>query len=320
MPNLNEYAWHLVEAACSKAERLGIAWRRTEDGCLVLDCGIFARGSLEAGLVMAEVGMAGLGQTHLEMGILCSRPWQWAAVETDDPMQACFLSQAAHWPVAVENYHGMGSGPACLLNPGLGLAEKYGYSEQAGKAVLVLETGQLPDPRVRRELANVCGVTTDNLAILAAPTASPAGRVQIAARSIETALHKLAQLGFNLHDVVQGTGKCPLAPDGQDDLAAMGTTNDMMIFGSQVRLEIHGADDERLDQIARAVPSQASPNYGEPFLDILKASGGFYAIDPGLFAPAQITLTSQDSGNSFHAGRVDEAQIAKVLEGSPAHD
>ena len=60
-------------------------------------------------------------------------------------------------------------------------------------------------------------------------------------------------------------------------------------------------------------PPRPPSDYGEPFGKVLKAADfDFYEIDPLLFSPAQIRLTSVGSGRSFEAGRVN----LEVLERS----
>jgi len=62
------------------------------------------------------------------------------------------------------------------------------------------------------------------------------------------------------------------------------------------------------------IPSSTSPNYGESFLQTLKNAGGFYNIDPGLFAPAEMTVTNLSTGKVFHSGAVDAARLIKALK------
>ena len=95
-------------------------------------------------------------------------------------------------------------------------------------------------------------------------------------------------------------------------MAALGRTNDAVLYGGQVHLTVE-ADDDTLGGLVERLPASASSDYGEPFGKILKdADFDFYAIDPLLFSPAQIRLTSVASGRSFEAGRVD----LEVLERS----
>jgi methenyltetrahydromethanopterin cyclohydrolase len=61
------------------------------------------------------------------------------------------------------------------------------------------------------------------------------------------------------------------------------------------------------------VPASASRDYGTPFYEIFQRyEGDFYKIDPLLFSPAEVWLTSVDSGKTFHAGRLNP----EVLEAS----
>ena len=82
-------------------------------------------------------------------------------------------------------------------------------------------------------IAEKCGVAPDWLTLLVARTASIAGTVQIVARSVETAMHKLHVLGFDLHANRAAIGNAPLPPVANDDLIAIGWTNDAILYGGK---------------------------------------------------------------------------------------
>jgi methenyltetrahydromethanopterin cyclohydrolase len=64
-------------------------------------------------------------------------------------------------------------------------------------------------------------------------------------------------------------------------------------------------DDESLREIGPRVPSDSSPDHGEPFADIFRRAGhDFYKIDPLLFSPAVVTFANLDTGSSFTFGRL----------------
>jgi methenyltetrahydromethanopterin cyclohydrolase len=129
---------------------------------------------------------------------------------------------------------------------------------------------------------------------------------------VETALHKLHELEFDVRRVLAGYGSCPLPPVAGDDMAALGRTNDAVLYGGQVHLNVD-ADDDVLGELVERLPASASKDYGEPFGKVFKdADHDFYAIDPLLFSPAVIRVTNVGSGRSFEAGRVD----LEVLERS----
>jgi methenyltetrahydromethanopterin cyclohydrolase len=315
MTSLNERAWRRLEKVIEAQDRLSISVRVMECGTWLVDAGVNAVGGLEAGLAMAEVGMSDLGTAQLELAELNGIPWPWVMVHSDQPLQACFMSQAAHWPVQTGSFRAMGSGPACLLNIDLDTGKSFALEEKSNCAVLVLETHQLPDEAVCRSLAGSCGVKPKKMAILVAPTSSLAGSAQIAARSVETGLHKLHTLGFDLRLTAGGMGRCPIAAPTGDDFTSIGRTNDLVMFACQIWLSIRGASDATLADLIAKLPASTSSIYGPPFIEALKQAGGFYEIDPGLFAPAEATLVNLDSGRTFHAGGMDINRLAGVLKG-----
>jgi methenyltetrahydromethanopterin cyclohydrolase len=143
------------------------------------------------------------------------------------------------------------------------------------------------------------------------PTASVAGGVQIVARSVETALHKLAELKFDLSRIVSAHGTAPLPPVAAGDLAAIGRTNDAILYGARVILAVTG-DDASLEAIGPHVPSSASHDHGEPFSAIFaRYNNDFYAVDPHLFSPAEVAFQNVETGMVHAYGRVADDVVAR---------
>jgi methenyltetrahydromethanopterin cyclohydrolase len=195
------------------------------------------------------------------------------------------------------------------------LLKAIGYRERPEMAVGVLESRQLPPDEVCTQIADACGVSPERLALLVAPTASLAGTIQVVARTVETALHKMFQLGFDLSRITSGFGLAPLPPVAGDDLTAIGRTNDAVLYGGQVTLWVTG-DDGSLAQIAEQMPSSRSPDYGEPFSAVFERyERDFYRIDPHLFCPAEITLINLETGSVFRAGQTMSDVLEHSFEG-----
>lgn len=315
---LNESALRVAERALDQAQRLAIDVQ-TAGGTRVIDCGVHAQGSDAAGLMLAEVAMAGRGRVWLEPpeGVDAAFaaewpgcPWPVVAVHSDAPVAACLASQYAGWKVAASGYFAMASGP---IRAAIGREELYdtiGFRERPAVAVGLLESGKLPPPEVCRDLAAAADVPAESLLLLVARTASPAGTLQVIARSLETALHKLHDLHFDVARIERGTGRAPLAPVAAGDLAAVGRTNDAILYGGHVTLEVRG-DDASLEEIGPRVVSRASPAYGEPFAALFaKAGGDFYALDPALFAPASVEFVNLDTGRRQRFGGVAPEIVA----------
>jgi methenyltetrahydromethanopterin cyclohydrolase len=307
---LNERASQIALAAIENRSALQIAIHQVA-GVRVIDCGVEAAGCLDAGLMMARAALAGLGEVWIEpvgnhgdrfASLWPGCPWPVVAVGSREPVSACLASQYAGWKVATKNYFAMTSGPIRAVIGREDLFDSIEGRETSGVAVGLLEASRLPPADVCLSLAENAGVPPEGLILLVARTASAAGTVQVIARSLETALHKLHDLGFDLRRIRAGLGRAPLAPVPADDLTAIGRTNDAILYGGQVELEVCG-DDASLAEIGPRMVSGASADYGSSFLQLFERAGrDFYAIDPALFAPASVELVNVDTGMRHRFG------------------
>jgi methenyltetrahydromethanopterin cyclohydrolase len=226
-------------------------------------------------------------------------------------VHACMASQYAGWPVKHGKFFAMGSGPMRAKRGKEHVLEHLGIVDASSHAVGVLECDTLPDEAVLAMVAEECGVEPKNTVLCVAPTRSIAGTLQVVARSIETSMHKLFELGFDLKSVVSGYGSAPLPPPAIEFVQGIGRTNDSILYGSHVTLWVH-ANDDAIQSIGPNVPSAASRDYGIPFAETFKKyEYDFYKVDPGLFSPAMITLVNLKSGKSFRYGKLRPDLLAK---------
>jgi methenyltetrahydromethanopterin cyclohydrolase len=271
----------------------------------IFDFGIRAEGGLDAGQALAEICMAGLGWVSILPGDVAGVAWPHVFVTTDHPTAACLYSQYAGWQIATEGFFAMGSGPMRAAYAHEELYAKLDYREVSSEVVGVLEGRKLPNAAVVRYICERTGVTSDKLCLLIAPTASQAGNVQVVARSIETALHKLLELGFDVRQIKSACGSAPLPPVAADDLAGIGRTNDAILYGARVTLWVRG-EDSALAEVGPAVPACSSSAFGKPFLEVFEAAGrDFYKIDRHLFSPAEVTFCNLDTGKVHRFGRTE---------------
>ena len=109
----------------------------------------------------------------------------------------------------------------------------------------------------------------------------------------------------------------PIPRVAKTDLRAIGRTNDCILYGGQAHYTIRAGDKE-LAELVEKVPASASRDYGTPFYDIFQRyEGDFYKIDPLLFSPAEVWLTSAESGRTFHAGRLNPEVLDASLYPAP---
>ena len=305
----------VVQTLIDNAAALRVDVTKGSLGECRVDCGVKAVGGLEAGRIMSEICLAGLGKVALQASAPDSSYPFLVTVHTSQPVLACLGSQYAGWSLSAKEgdkkYSVLGSGPARAMGSSEKLFEELGYRDQAESACLVLEAEGPPPAALVEEVAKACNLAPDRLTFVYAPTSSLAGTVQIAARCLEVALHKSHELHFDLNHIVDGIATVPLPPPSPDFIKAMGRTNDAIIYGGRVQLFVSGGAKEAR-KLAEELPALKSKDYGKPFADLFAAvKGDFYAIDPMLFSPAMVTVTALKTGESFEAGHIDTAILSR---------
>ncbi|WP_145249833.1 methenyltetrahydromethanopterin cyclohydrolase [Aeoliella mucimassa] len=290
---LNHRAWVLCESLVDQAVDLRIhVWQ--SDDRRIFDLGVQAPGGLEAGRRMAGIAMSGLGEVSLAIDPRTGGPA--VVVRTDQPVAACMASQYAGWAIAGDEFFAMGSGPMRASAAREDLFDQIGYHEQSDVAVGLLESDTLPPSDVCHDIASKCGVDPKHLSLLVAPTNSQAGNLQVVARSVETALHKLHELNFDISRIKSGWGSAPLPPVAKNSLAGIGRTNDAILYGGHVVLYVRG-DQASIDSIGPKTPSNSSKDHGRPFAELFaEYDNDFYKIDSHLFSPGVVEFVNLDTG------------------------
>ena len=298
--NLNQRA---AKVAASAAELAGVTLHQSPLA-RILDC---TRGGLDAGVALARASLADLAHVSLVPCHLAGLPGPMVAVRSDDALAACLACQYAGWQIKGEGYFAMGSGPmraAAAKEPIF--AEGFLPTEEPAVAVGTLETGQAPPEPVLEQLRSQLPPSVNDLSLMFAPAASIAGTLQVVARSLETALHKLHELKFDMTSVRCGYGEAPFPQVAKDELKAIGWTNDAILYAGRVTIWVE-CDDDHLAELGPKVPSSASDDFGAPFAELFARYGDFYKIDPLLFSPAEVTFHNLRSGRThvFGATAVD---------------
>jgi methenyltetrahydromethanopterin cyclohydrolase len=311
-PSVNALSAPLVRRLVEDAPALRLGVSRDPSGATLVDAGINAAGGIEAGRRIAEICLGGLGRVTLAAG----EAWpSMVTVHTTNPVLACLGCQYAGWSLQHEEkgkrFFALGSGPGRSLAGKEELFGELAYRDQAAETALVLEVDRSPPSELLQRIAGDCGVAADRLTIILTPTQSLAGSVQIAARSLEVALHKAHALKFPLERIVDGMGTAPLPPPAPDFVQAMGRTNDAILYGGVAQLYVSGPEAEAI-ALAEQLPSGASRDYGRPFAETFAAyKGDFYQIDPMLFSPGLVHVTALATGRSFRRGKLDRALLAR---------
>ncbi|NHJ23459.1 MAG: methenyltetrahydromethanopterin cyclohydrolase [Candidatus Lokiarchaeota archaeon] len=316
---INQLALNLVKKLIDNKDYYKAKIQKLESGATVID---MTDGSWDGGKLVGEICMGGLGTVEFSNYNLGNHFFPAVNVYTSYPIISCLASQLAGWSVKLKKevekdgnikkkvvFQSLGSGPARAKAKGEKLFEEINYNDDSDCAVIVFETREMPNEEVMSIVTEKCNVSAENTYAVCAPTASLVGSIQVAARIVETGIHKLHEIHFPLDIIMDGFGTVPIAPIAKDDFAAMGPPNDAMFAVGKTfyTIKIEKEKEEEIFNIIQKAPASTSSSYGKPFNDIFKeAEYDFYKIDPGLFAPAIYTINNIKTGKNFTVGTKDE--------------
>ena len=313
--SVNRNVLRLVRDLCDRPSEYGVEVRESDLGACVIDAGIEAEGGFVAGKAITEICLGGLGEATIGSTRIRHLRLPSISVFTDHPAISTLGSQLAGWRVKVGDYSAVGSGPAraLALKP-KSIYKKISYKDESDVAVLVLEAENEPPVEAITYISDSCHVAPDRLSLIMVPTSSLAGSTQISGRIAETGIHKLAELGFDPKLVTHAWGCAPILPVHPDFVEAMGRTNDTILYGGGAYYAVDYEDDKHLENLVEQSVSSASKQYGRPFAEIFReADFDFYKIDPGLFAPAAVTISNAKTGRTFTAGEINEDVLMRSI-------
>jgi methenyltetrahydromethanopterin cyclohydrolase len=315
---INNLAKNIVEEIIQNKEIYKATVNQLENGATVLD---MSNASWIGGKLVGEICMGGLGRVDFSSYNLDNNYIPSVNVYTSEPIISCMASQLAGWNVKLKKeiekngvykkkvvFQSLGSGPARAKCKVEKLFEEIDYSDSSDCAVIVFETPKLPNEEVMNIIAEKCNVDPSKTYAICAPTACLTGSIQVAARIVETGIHKLHEIHFPLEVIKDGFGTTTIAPIAKDDLGAMGRTNDSISAAGMTyyTINVEKEKEEELFNLLKKAPAHTSSSYGKPFIETFKAANyKFYDIDPGLFAPAVYTINNIKTGKSLTVGQVN---------------
>ena len=321
---INELAKHIVEKLIQNKDLYNIEIHKLNNDAIVLD---MTNSTWLGGKLVGEICMGGLGTVEFTQYNLDGNYIPSVNVYTSEPIISCMASQLAGWSVKLKKevekegvmkkkvtFQSLGSGPARAKSRVEKLFEELDYTDNSDCAVIFFETPKLPDEEVMEMIADKCRVTTSKTYAVCAPTACLTGSIQVAARIVETGIHKLHEIKFPIEVIKYGFGTTTIAPIAKDDLGAMGRTNDSISAAGMTyyTINVNKEIESELFEILKKGPANESPSYGNPFLETFKAANyNFYDIDPGLFAPALYTVNNIKTGKTMTLGKINHELLKR---------
>ena len=309
--SVSNLAKKLVKKLIDNSKKLNVLVKKGPLNCTIIDAGIKIKGSEQAGKLIAEICMGGLGIINLKKTDTFPNWPLETKVESKHPVISCLASQYAGWNLSHKKFYALASGPGRAIARREELFKDLQYVDQSKFVYLVMEVDKTPPKEIIEKISNDCKTTAENIILILTPTQSISGVIQVVSRVSEVGLHKLHTLKFPLENVEEVCGSAPIPPVSKDFITSMGRTNDAILYGGNVELKVRGTD-EQISKLAKNLPSTSSKDYGKPFAEIFKNyKGDFYAIDPNLFSPGKVTVISLETGETFVEGKLNSNLLDK---------
>ena len=304
--SINKKSDEILNNLILNADYLNIKIKKGWSNCTIIDAGIDVPGSIEAGLMISEICLGGLGKVNINFNDYFDLTSMQIDVHSAHPVLACLGSQYAGWSLSSKNFFALGSGPVRAIAQKEEIFKELNYSDAHTKTSIVLEVDKEPPEEIVKKISSDCNMKPENLFFILTPTTSICGNLQVVARVLEVAIHKVHELKFPLDRIKNGFGSAPLPPIAKDFVSGMGRTNDAIIYGGTVQLIVDGPENDIIS-LSKELPSISSKDYGKPFKTIFEENDkDFYKIDGFLFSPAQIILNSISSGKTYKTGEVNK--------------
>jgi methenyltetrahydromethanopterin cyclohydrolase len=305
----------LVRSLVDDAPALEIDAQRGAAGALLIDCGVAARGSWEAGRRIAELAHGGMMRATLGMTDVQGIPLpefvgdSWRPFLSIHGLQVSFALDEVDAAIRV-------SGPVRACMDGVLHRPSDLVDGVCSWGVAIVEATRLPNADVVEAIARRAGLRPEELTLVVVPSNSLAGVAQLAGRLNECVVFTLDQsMGLDPRCVVSILGAVPLAPCGGEGIPVV-TQDDMIHYAGRATMIVEAAPSWDLRAIAEALVFRSSPTYGRLFSELLAEAGGVFEAIPGLSdlnKVARITLVDRTTGRMASAGAVDVELLASAL-------
>ena len=304
--SLAKEALPIVNEMIENAEKLKVKIVKINNAT-VIDCGIEAEGSIEAGLLFTKISLGGIADVHLNFPIDDSI-FPAVQVATSFPVLATLGCQAASWNINKGDFFGM------VCGPGRALAQKpskiyklIDYKDENNTAILCIESDKLPTEEIIDYIAEKCHVDKKNLFILMIKTACIVEYIQMAGRAIELGVFRLVeQIGFAKEKILHAIGTGFIPPLSGDANASNDRVNNALIYGTKLLLVVESDSNDNLEELVAKLPSKSSNNYGKKFLELFNEAGKDFAnFDLTILAPTEIIVNDIRTGKTYHEGKLN---------------
>jgi methenyltetrahydromethanopterin cyclohydrolase len=319
--SLNQKAMEIIGPILNDPQRYGAKLVRTPGGATIVDIGNQAPGSWQGAKRFVEASFGGLAEVTFGRMVIKDLDVPSVEVAVDDPMLAVVACQVGAMRLGEGAFAALGSGPARAKARADRWAQRVLYEDPSPLALIQIQMPGLPSEEILQEVADACRIPLANLTAMVAPTASLVGSVQVASRAFEQCIVALARnTSFDITSILRAQAVAPIAPVIDDELWAMGRTNDCLVYGGSSSLWVRHSNDDEIRRTAESLPFSVSAGdyYGKGYREIFDAYGrSIYNIPAHLDGPAMVAMTNQSTGSVFKAGEINLDRLYRSFTETP---
>ena len=187
--SVSNLAKKLVDELIDNSKELNVLIKKGPLNCTIIDAGIETKGSKEAGKLIAEICMGGLGLINLEKTNTFPHWPLETKVKSKHPVISCLASQYAGWNLSHGKFYALASGPGRAIARREDLFNDLKYEDHFEFIYLVMEVDKTPPKEILEKISNDCKAKTENIILILTPTQSISGVIQVVSRVSEVGLH-----------------------------------------------------------------------------------------------------------------------------------
>ena len=306
----------LLQSLKQDACVLGLGVSHLENGAAVIDCGVKASGSLEAGRRITEISQGGMASARLGTTEIAGTVLPELTVDSWLPKVSAYGLQVSI-PLSEVDPAIRVSGPILArCSEGRFEARREDLGNSAW-GIAVVEAEDLPSERLSDALARRSGLSPADLNLIVVPSNSLAGATQIAGRINECVLFTLEEsLGIDCSCISQILASVPVSLSLDIGAGHPVTPDDFIHYLGRVVLSVTSDTGMDWEPVASQLVFRSTSAYGTLFSQLLADAGGVFEDIPGLIdlnKVAQVTVIDSLSGRSFSAGDRNESILLAAL-------
>ncbi|MEW5815901.1 MAG: methenyltetrahydromethanopterin cyclohydrolase [Spirochaetota bacterium] len=319
MLSVNKRAMKVVRKIIEDHEALDVGIMRLSNGSTVIDMGVQYPGGWSAAKYLVEATLGGLGTCTYGTFILDEFELPQVEIHVDKPVIACLSCQLSGWALAqLKGNSGIVpliSGPIRTIIKEDDFARELPYQDHSDEVVAALQSETLPDEKLTSYLAEKAGLTPDKVYLLTAATGSLTGMVNIAARTLETALWQLHKMRFPIDRIISAWGKAPIPPLSKDEYTAMIRANTYVYYGGTAGFIVECRDEEIEKILLEVILSpETTKQYGISFGQLLKEAGGnIFNMKDFTHSVTKVMFYNRLTGRSFVQGKNDRTMLLSCI-------